>query len=218
MNSLVLAGVISSESQLKYSKEGKAICEFYLNFTSPGSPESWNQIKCVSFGKIAEASAQIREGENIICVGAINVTNKEYQGVKSRLVEFKIQHVETTPALVSVNVVNLVGRAGRDPEVKYFESGTNKCAGSLAVRRTSELADWLDWEAWGKVGEIMGNYVRKGGLVGINGALKFDKWNDRNSGELKIKPVIVVNQMDLLSEKKQQESGYDESDDICNKV
>ena len=106
MNSLVLAGVASSESQLKYSKDDKAICEFYLNFTSPSSPESWNQIKCVSFGKIAEASAQIREGENIICVGAINVTNKEYQGVKSRLIEFKVQHVETTPALVSVIVVN----------------------------------------------------------------------------------------------------------------
>ena len=119
---------------------------------------------------------------------------------------------------MSLNKINLVGRAGRDPEVKYFESGSQKCTFTLAVnRRTSnrdEPPDWFDLEIWGKTAEIAANYVKKGSLIGITGALKFDRWQDRTTGEDRSKPIILVDQLDLLGSKRDEgaatNSGYDE--------
>jgi single-strand DNA-binding protein len=119
---------------------------------------------------------------------------------------------------MSLNKINLVGRAGKDPEVKYFESGSQKCTLTLAVnRRTSnrdEPPDWFDLEIWGKTAEIAANYVKKGSLIGITGALKFDRWQDRTTGEDRSKPIIHVEQLDLLGSKRDEasapSSGYDE--------
>ncbi len=119
---------------------------------------------------------------------------------------------------MTLNKINLVGRAGRDPEVKYFESGSQKCTFTLAVnRRTSnrdEPPDWFDLEIWGKTAEIAANYVKKGSLIGITGALKFDRWQDRTTGEDRSKPIILVDQLDLLGSKRDESaatnSGYDE--------
>ena len=118
---------------------------------------------------------------------------------------------------MSLNIVTLVGRAGRDPEVKYFESGSVKCNLTLAVnRRTrkSDEPDWFNLEIWGKTAEVAANYVRKGSLIGVKGSLKFDHWQDRNTGVQRSKPVIRVDQLDLLGSKRdiQQmpDNSYDE--------
>jgi single-strand DNA-binding protein len=106
---------------------------------------------------------------------------------------------------MSLNVVNLVGRAGRDPEVKYYESGAVRCTLTLAVdRRTrnSDEPDWFNLELWGKTAEIAGNYVRKGSLIGVQGSLKFDHWQDRNTGAQRSAPVIKVDRLDLLGSKR----------------
>jgi single-strand DNA-binding protein len=122
---------------------------------------------------------------------------------------------------MTLNKVHLVGRAGRDPEVKYFDSGKVVCNFTLAVNRVSgnrdEPPDWFDLEIWGKTAEIAKNYVRKGSLVGISGSLKFDRWNDRTTGDERQKPVIFVDRLDLLGSRKDNESaasssggGYDD--------
>ncbi|MGL5082733.1 MAG: single-stranded DNA-binding protein [Microcoleaceae cyanobacterium] len=119
---------------------------------------------------------------------------------------------------MSLNIVTLVGRAGRDPEVKHFESGTVVCNFTLAVnrrtRRTDE-PDWFDLELWGKTAEVASNYVRKGSLIGIKGSLRFDSWQDRNTGLQRSKPVIRVDQLDLLGSKRDNQEdmpqdSYDE--------
>jgi single-strand DNA-binding protein len=107
---------------------------------------------------------------------------------------------------MAVNTIHLVGRAGRDPEVKYFESGNVVCNFTLAVNRATskkdEPPDWFDLEIWGKTAEVAVNYVKKGSLIGIQGALKFDHWNDRNSGAARSKPVIRVDRLELLGSKR----------------
>ncbi|MBE9180248.1 single-stranded DNA-binding protein [Oculatella sp. LEGE 06141] len=113
-----------------------------------------------------------------------------------------------------INAVTLVGRAGRDPDVKYFESGTVVCNLTLAVdrrRRNSEEPDWFSLEIWGKTAEIAANYVRKGSLVGITGSLKFDYWQDRSTGAERSKPVIRVDRLELLGPKR--ENGDSTSDE-----
>jgi len=111
---------------------------------------------------------------------------------------------------MSLNVVTLVGRVGGDPEIKYFESGSVKCRMTLAVRRptkNSEEPDWFTLEIWGKTAETAKNYVRKGSLIGIKGSLKFDTWDDRNTGTPRSAPVIHVDKMDLLGSKRDNEAG-----------
>ncbi|MEL7035448.1 MAG: single-stranded DNA-binding protein [Cyanobacteria bacterium J06592_8] len=117
---------------------------------------------------------------------------------------------------MSLNVVTLVGRAGRDPEVKYFESGSVVCNLTLAVNRLrkNDPPDWFNLEIWDKTAEIAANYVRKGSLIGVKGALKFEYWDDRSTGVKRSKPVIRVYQLDLLGSKRDNESasesGYEE--------
>ncbi len=105
---------------------------------------------------------------------------------------------------MSVNSITLVGRAGRDPEVRYFESGTMVANLTLAVNRRNreEEPDWFNLEIWGRQAQIAADYVKKGSLLGIIGSLKLDHWKDRNSGEDRSKPVIRVDRIELLSSKR----------------
>lgn len=116
---------------------------------------------------------------------------------------------------MSLNVVTLVGHVGGDPDVKYFESGTVVCKLTLAVRRRSrnpdEQADWFNLEIWGKTAQIAADYVRKGSLIGVTGSLKFERWQDRNTGANRSKPVIKVDQLDLLGSKRDAESNRSEN-------
>lgn len=105
---------------------------------------------------------------------------------------------------MSVNSITLVGRAGRDPEVRYFESGTMVANLTLAVNRRSgnDEPDWFNLEIWGRQAQIAADYVKKGSLLGIIGSLKLDHWKDRNSGEDRSKPVIRVDRLELLGSRR----------------
>lgn len=109
-----------------------------------------------------------------------------------------------------VNAVMLVGRTGKDPEMRYFESGRVKTTFSLAVNRPTKEreTDWFDVELWGRQAEIAGEYVRKGNLVGIEGRLDFSKWTDA-SGINHVRPIISTTNLRLLGSKKDNNSAPD---------
>lgn len=119
---------------------------------------------------------------------------------------------------MGLNLVNLVGRAGAEPEIIHFsDSGKMLCKLPLAVdrrSRNSDKPDWFNLEIWGKTADIAGNYVHKGSLIGIQGSLKIDTWSDRNTGNQRSRPVILVNRLDLLGSKRDNNpnavSGYPE--------
>ncbi|MEN9878282.1 MAG: hypothetical protein RLZZ158_1321 [Cyanobacteriota bacterium] len=110
---------------------------------------------------------------------------------------------------MGVNSVTLVGRAGRDPEVRYFESGSVVANLTLAVNRRSrdDEPDWFNLEIWGKQAQVAADYVKKGSLLGIIGSLKLDRWTDRASGEERSKPVVRVDRLELLGSKRDGEQG-----------
>lgn len=120
---------------------------------------------------------------------------------------------------MTLNVVTLVGRAGQNPDVKYFESGSVKCSFTLAVNRmsrNSEEPDWFNLEIWGKTAEVAANYVRKGSLIGVTGSLKFEYWQDRATGAKRSKPVIAVDRLDLLGSRQdteQHQNNFSRHDD-----
>lgn len=101
-----------------------------------------------------------------------------------------------------MNSITIVGRAGRDPEVKYFESGTVVANFTLAVRglKKDDKPEWFNLEIWGKTAQVAADYVRKGSLIGVQGRIKTERWTDK-TGQERSKPVVVVNSLELLSSK-----------------
>ena len=104
-----------------------------------------------------------------------------------------------------MNNVVLVGRAGQDPEMKYFESGKVKTTFSVAVNRwdsktKGEVTDWFNVELWDKIAEVAGEYVKKGKLVALDGRLAVSKWQDA-SGAQKERFLVRANNLRLLGGK-----------------
>ena len=110
---------------------------------------------------------------------------------------------------MEINTINLVGRAGREPDVRYFESGSTVANFTIAVNRISrgDEPDWFNLEIWGKQAQIAADYVKKGSLVGITGSFKIDSWKDKNTGEDRFKPVVRVDRLNLLSSRKESDNG-----------
>ena len=119
---------------------------------------------------------------------------------------------------MSINSVTLVGRAGRDPEVRYFESGTVVANLTMAVNRRNrdDEPDWFNLEIWGKQAQVAADYVKKGSLIGITGSFKLDSWKDRNTGEDRNKPVVRVDRLELLGSKKDSENSNFQSNNSFN--
>ena len=109
---------------------------------------------------------------------------------------------------MEINTINLVGRAGREPDVRYFASGSTVANFTLAVNRISrnDEPDWFNLEIWGKQAQIAADYVKKGSLVGITGSFKIDSWKDKNTGEDRFKPVVRVDRLNLLSSRKETDN------------
>jgi single-strand DNA-binding protein len=108
----------------------------------------------------------------------------------------------------SVNKVILVGRLGKDPEVKYTPSGAPVAKFSLATDesfkdKTGEKQDRTEWHnvvAWNKLAEICGEYLTKGKLVYIEGSIRSRQWQDQ-SGNKRTSYEIVANSMQMLGSK-----------------
>lgn len=122
--------------------------------------------------------------------------------------------------IMQINTINLVGRAGREPDVRYFESGSTVANFTLAVNRISKSdePDWFNLEVWGKQAQIAADYVKKGSLIGITGSFKIDSWKDKNTGEDRFKPVVRVDRLNLLSSRKENENNQYQNNSSSNEI
>jgi single-strand DNA-binding protein len=106
--------------------------------------------------------------------------------------------------MASLNVCSFTGRAGKDPEVRYFESGKMVAEFSVAVDgwKRDEKPLWLNLKIWGKIADVAANYVRKGSMIAVSGQLENETWTDRVSGEERSKIVLNVKDLTLLDSKR----------------
>jgi len=105
-----------------------------------------------------------------------------------------------------VNKVILVGNLGNDPEVRYANNGAAIANLSIATseswkdRNTGEQQEKTEWHRvvmFNRLGEIAGEYLRKGSKVYIEGKLQTRKWQDQ-SGQDRYTTEIVANEMQML--------------------
>ena len=115
----------------------------------------------------------------------------------------------------TVNRVILIGRLGKDPEIRSIPSGTSVTKFSLATDekftdRSGEKQERTEWHnvvAWGKLGEICGQYLKKGKLVYIEGSIRTDSWDDKESGQKRERKEIVARDMQMLGGRGEEGGG-----------
>ena len=105
--------------------------------------------------------------------------------------------------MADLNHVVLIGRLTRDAELKYTASGQAVCKFSIAVNRRRKNGDQWEDEAnffdivlWGRQGESLNQYLVKGKMVGVEGELRQDRWEQ--DGQKRSKVEIVANYLQLL--------------------
>jgi single-strand DNA-binding protein len=114
-----------------------------------------------------------------------------------------------------INKVILVGRLGKDPEIRSTPQGNTVAKFTLATDEKftdragekQERTEWHNIVAWGKLGEICGQYLKKGKLVYIEGSIRTDSWDDKESGQKKYRTEIVANTMKMLDRRGDEGGG-----------
>ena len=127
----------------------------------------------------------------------------------------------------TVNKVILLGRLGKDPEMRYAPSGTAIASFSIATnhRQKSQEGEWVDKTEWhnilafGKNAEIVGEYLQKGKQVFIEGRLQTSSWEDQQ-GQKRYKTEIVASEIQMIGPKGEndQPKASDETDNDTEEV
>jgi len=117
--------------------------------------------------------------------------------------------------MASFNKVVLVGNLTRDPELRYTPKGTAIAKIGLAVNRvwTNEAGEkkeevtFVDVDVFGRTAENVGQYMRKGRPILIEGRLKLDQWDDKQTGQKKSKLGVVAETVQFLGSAPGGEGG-----------
>jgi len=118
-----------------------------------------------------------------------------------------------------VNKVFLLGFTGKDPELRFLPNGTAIASFSLATSETwkdssgekKDRTEWHNLVAFGKLGEICGEYLSKGKQVFVIGKLQTDAWKDKD-GNQRSATKVIVSEMQMLGGggKKEEKQGLPE--------
>jgi single-strand DNA-binding protein len=111
----------------------------------------------------------------------------------------------------ALNRVQLIGRLGKDPEGRFTPTGKQVTHFSLAVSNrwkskegdTKEYTEWVNIEAWGRLGEVCQEYLKKGSLIYLEGRLKTDKYEE--DGESRFYTKVVALAVQFLDKKPSDE-------------
>lgn len=100
----------------------------------------------------------------------------------------------------SINQVILLGRLTRDPETRTTPSGKSVTSFSIAVDRQTQddQADFFDVTAWEKLGELVSQYLSKGRRVLVQGRLRQDSWDDKETGKKRSRVDVVATDVTFL--------------------
>ena len=106
----------------------------------------------------------------------------------------------------TVNRIELIGYMGAMPEMRYTPNGAPVTNFSMATNRiwrgqdgeSQKQTDWHRVTAWGRLAEVVNQYMGKGKRVRVIGRLEYQSWNDKTTGELRTRAVIVASQVLFL--------------------
>lgn len=111
--------------------------------------------------------------------------------------------------------VIITGNVTRDPELRTTPSGAQVCAFAVAVNRNyrdssgaqQESVSFFDCSAWGKTGEVIAQYAKKGSGILVSGRLEQRSWDDKATGQKRSRVEIVVEDFNFLGGSDRQDGG-----------
>lgn len=117
--------------------------------------------------------------------------------------------------MANLNRVLLIGNLTRDPELRVTPKGSSICQFGLAVNRTfkdgagqqREETTFIDIEAWGRQGEVISKYCTKGRPLFVEGRLRFDSWEDKNSGQKRSRLSVVLENFQFIGGRNDDQPG-----------
>ena len=109
----------------------------------------------------------------------------------------------------SINQVILLGRLTRDPEQRTTASGKNVVSFSIAVSRATQddQADFFNVTAWEKLGDLVMQYLNKGRRVLVQGRLRQDSWEDKDTGKRQSRIEVTASDVTFLDGPNGDNSG-----------
>src|SRR4026209_1362142 len=121
--------------------------------------------------------------------------------------------------MANFNKVILAGNLTRDPELRYTPKGTAVAKIGMVLNRswksetgeTKEEVTFVDVEAWGRQAEVIGQYLKKGRPVLIEGRLSLDSWEDKNTHQKMSKLKVVLESFSFLDSRGEGGGGGGES-------
>ena len=114
-----------------------------------------------------------------------------------------------------MNTVNLIGRLGKDNDLRYTQSGKAVLSNTLAVTRKFKNAngeketDWINFVIWGKGAEIFSNYTHKGSQVGLVGSLQTRNYENQQGQKVYVTEVNVTD-FDFLDSKSDSQPKHEQ--------
>jgi single-strand DNA-binding protein len=121
--------------------------------------------------------------------------------------------------MASLNKVMIIGNLTKDPELTYTPRGAAVATIGLAINRSyttesgerKEDTTFVDVELWNKLAELAGEYLRKGSSVFIEGRLKLDSWEDKQTGQKRHRLRIAGESMQFLTPKNASQQVNEEA-------
>lgn len=123
----------------------------------------------------------------------------------------------------SINQVIIMGRLTRDPELRTTTSGKNIASFSVAVDRYStnntddDTADFFEVTAWEKLGELVDQYLSKGSKVLLQGRLRQETWDDKETGKKRSKVGIVATDVTFLDNPSSNKDASEKTESTTSK-
>ena len=129
----------------------------------------------------------------------------------------KRRRIKARDTMPNYNKVILMGNLTRDPEVRYTSGGTAIAKLGMAVNRRwknqegqqQEETTFVDVDAFGRQAETIGQYLKKGRPVMVEGRLKFDQWDDKQTGQKRSKLGVVLENFQFLDSRGEGGVGGD---------
>ena len=115
---------------------------------------------------------------------------------------------------MNLNKLLLAGNLTRDPEMRYTPKGSAICGFGLAVNRKwktetgdeKEEVTFVDVTAFGKQAEVIAQYLKKGNPLFLEGRLKLDQWDDKQTGKRQQKLCVVLESFQFLPRGEKQQA------------
>lgn len=197
------SGNVTISSHWKDLDRG-SVCRFHLESANDRASGTEGYLKVFSKDSRGVDIPRPQPGTSIFVVarpGLKKIERPQYSDYRLTLEASQFQLLTGT---MHVNSINLIGRVGRDIEVKHFQSGSKVHSWSMAVRnvRDKENAFWFNLECWKDLKPL--EWIAKGDLIGVQGIVSTQSWSQY--GDIRSKISILVQDIDVLSSKNKDQS------------